>query len=310
MKGAQTEDADKMSSAIENGAKKSVNGKLCVYYDGYWIRYYAPPKEGLTAKQTLIVSLTRRAFHHTEHGINTPGYNLDMARQAWGQEQDPALKRVNGAMLAGALFNRATRIFTAIVDLSDKGVKVNPDNELMRECEACLREAMELGHTVKHYSGEEGIDELWGEPLKAFTMSVADFYVSRYRKIAHTMTDIDAIANCMIGLFGRHKAFRGVCAPIRDYAEAAKLECETMKSDPAIFKVWPQFVAAGERLESFSPLITEGTSERLERQIREGLRLLINGKNVIAWIAGARVPMPQTLKQFLERCDACSHQLS
>ena len=299
-----------MSSAIENGAKKSVNGKLCVYYDGYWIRYYAPPREGLTSKQTLIVSLTRRAFHHTEHGINTPGNNLDIARQAWEQEQDPTLKRVNGAMLAGALFNRATRIFTAIVDLSDKGVKVNPDNELMAECEACLREAMELGQTVKHYSGEEGIDELWGEPLKAFSMSVADFYVSRYRKIAQTMTDIDAVANCMINLFSRHKAFNGICDDIRDYAEAAKLECEAMKSDPAIFKVWPHFVAAGERLESFSPLIAEGASERSERQVREGLRLLIQGKNIIAWISGARVPMPRSLKHFLERCEECSLHLS
>ena len=35
--------------------------------------------------------------------------------------QDPARKRVNGAMLAGALFNRAADIFTTVVDLADKG---------------------------------------------------------------------------------------------------------------------------------------------------------------------------------------------
>ena len=49
-----------MSSAIENGAKKSVNGKLCVYYDGYWIRYYAPPREGLTSKQVFAKCEERR----------------------------------------------------------------------------------------------------------------------------------------------------------------------------------------------------------------------------------------------------------
>ena len=38
-------------------------------------------------------------------------------------------------MLAGALFNRATDIFTSIVDLAAKGVETAPDNELMRECE-------------------------------------------------------------------------------------------------------------------------------------------------------------------------------
>ena len=46
--------------------------------------------------------------------------------------------------------------------------------------------------------GEEGIDELWGEPFKAFTMPIEKFYESRYIKIAQTMRDIDAIAGAMV----------------------------------------------------------------------------------------------------------------
>ncbi|MGC4093589.1 MAG: hypothetical protein QM756_37965 [Polyangiaceae bacterium] len=38
---------------------------------------------------------------------------------------------------------------------------------------------------VLHRSGEEGIDELWGEPFKAFAFPIEEFYKSRYIKIAH-----------------------------------------------------------------------------------------------------------------------------
>ena len=167
-----------------NGTRRRIGDKECIYYDGYWIRYYTPPEETLAAKQQLIELLTRRLFHHTELGINTPGDRLETARAAFERETDPQRKRVCGAMLAGALFNRATDIFTSIVDLAGKGVETSPDNELMRECEQCFVEALKLGKTVKHYSGHEGIDELWGEPLKAFSMSMADCYESRYAKIA------------------------------------------------------------------------------------------------------------------------------
>ena len=89
--------------------------------------------------------LTRRTFHHTEPGINTPGSKVESARLSFISEQDPAKKRVNAAMLAGALFNRATDIFTSIVDLESKGIAVNQDNNLMLECSACFEEALELG---------------------------------------------------------------------------------------------------------------------------------------------------------------------
>ena len=57
-------------------------------------------------------------------------------------------------MLAGALFNRAADIFTTVVDLEAKGVHISPDNELMRQCGEFFGEALELGKTVKHYSGQ------------------------------------------------------------------------------------------------------------------------------------------------------------
>ena len=101
-------------NAISNGTIAEVGGRTCIYFDGYWIKYYEPPPESLEAKKALIEALTRRLFNHVEHGINIPGIRLDEARAAYEAETDPDRKRVNGAMLAGALFNRAASIFTKL----------------------------------------------------------------------------------------------------------------------------------------------------------------------------------------------------
>ena len=291
--------------AHRNGARRRIGGKECIFYDGYWIRYYPQPEETLAAKKQLIDQLTRRLFHHTELGINTPGDRLDMARAAYERETDPRRKRVCGAMLAGALFNRATDIFTTIVDLAEKGVETSSDNELMRACEQCFFEALTLGKTVRHYSGHEGIDELWGEPLKAFSMSMADCYESRYAKIAQTMRDIDRIADTLGDLLEGDDRLRGAKPLLHAFAVAAKQEAETMRTDPATFDVWPEFVACAERLLDFRPPVPASSGRDEEdgrRRAEEGLGLLREGKDLLTYLAGARVPMPKSTSEFLDRC--------
>ena len=186
--------APEMHFPAVEGDRRLVGGLEHIFYGGYWIRYYAPLEDTLANRKRLIDSLTRRAFHHTEAGINTPGKSLELARAAYESEVDPERKRINAAMLAGALFNRATDLFTTIVELGEKGVQVSHGNELMRQCSDCFQEALTLGQQVKHHSGCEGIDEVWGEPFKAFTMPVADFYQSRFIKIAQSMREIDQVA--------------------------------------------------------------------------------------------------------------------
>jgi|GEM_PF-5818719 len=221
------------------------NGTRRIFVDGFWIRYYEPPEETPANHRALIISLTRRAFHHTEAGINTPGRNLDAARRAHEQETDPDRKRVNAAMLAGALFNRATDIFTSVVDLDRRGVTLSREDGLMRECSACFSEAMELGKQVRHYSGEEGIDELWGEPCKAYTMSIANFYNQRYLKIAQTMRSIEATVDAMRAAF-----------------------------------------------------VDEANLQELAPLLHFCLKLIRDGRNLISYMAGARVPMPVSSRNY------------
>jgi hypothetical protein len=118
----------------------------------------------------------------------------------------------------------------------------------MRECGKCLLDAMELGRCVLHRSGEEGIDELWGEPFRAFSIPLEDFYESRYIKIGQTLRDIDKISRMMIDTFSGIPAFADIEGPVCDLATAAKIKTETLRTDRDIFDVWARMVTAGERL--------------------------------------------------------------
>jgi len=287
---------------IKNGTRRTVNEQDFVFYDDYWIRYYQHPPETLVAKKNLIESLTRRTFHHTEHGINTPGHHLHSARESYERETDPRKKRVNAAMLAGALFNRATDIFRTIVDLASKGVEVSNDNELMQECGQCFKEALELGKQVKHYSGQEGIDELWGEPFRAFSVPIETFYESRFIKIAQAMRNIDSIAENLKEVLLPLSTFNGSEEFIDRFATAAKYECETMRSDASTnFMVWPQFVSAGEELAEYTghPYNDPAMPAWLHST---GLKLVFDCKSLIEWVALARVPMPVSTELFTNSC--------
>lgn len=290
------------SADIPNGTVDTIDGVRRVYHDGYWLKVYDPPSDSLKTKKTLIQALTRRLFNHVEHGINIPGKRLADARHAYESEQDPARKRVKGAMLAGALFNRATDIFTKLVELQELGIEIDTDNALMRECGFCLQEALELGKLVLHRSGEEGIDELWGEPFRAFSIPVEAFYESRYVKIAQALRDIDVIAGVMITTFAAGPLFQGIEPLVAEFARIAKIKCETLRTDPDIFDVWSNFVVTSEQLGMFTPRLSRSANPAELQLATDGLRLILHGRNMVTDITRARVTMPKSARDYIERC--------
>jgi len=292
-----------MNKSIENGFRKVINGVTSVYYEGYWIKYYELPVDSLSVKKSLIHSLTRRLFNHMEHGINIPGKLLDDVRAAYEAEQDPRKKRVKGAMLAGALFNRAADIFTHLVELEASGVEMLPDNDLMHTCGLCLREALEFGKLVKHRNGDEGIDELWGEPFKAFIMSIEDFYESRYLKIAMTMKNIDKMAVYMAGCIKNDPRLPGLDQLIMEYARVARHKCETLRTDDNIFDVWSDFVVAGEEVTNFNPEQGATLDSGPLLDLIDVKQMLKAGVRLIAFITRARTPMPVSTENFLGECE-------
>lgn len=292
-----------MESELALGTRRVIDGVLRGHYYGYWIKIYEVPADTLQAKKRLIEALTRRLFNHVEHGLNVPGRRLDEARRAYDTETDAARRRVKGAMLAGALFNRATDIFTKLVEMQALGIEIASDNALMRECGRHLQEALSLGRLVLHRSGEEGIDELWGEPFKAFTVPLEDFYESRYVKIALTMRDIDRIADTLIAIFDPLPMFAGIAALARGFADEAKIKCETLRTDSEIFEVWPRFVVAAEQLLAFAPAPSpEWTPQQLQGY-DDALVLIRQGRDLVSFITRARTPMPKSTREWIERCE-------
>jgi hypothetical protein len=288
---------------IPAGTRRQIGDQWRVFYDGYWIKAYDPPADTLAAKKALIEALTRRLFNHVEHGLNIHGFRLEEARRAFEAETDPQKQRVKGAMLAGALFNRATQVFTKVVDIQALGLEIRSDNALMRQCSEHLQEALALGKMVLHRSGEEGIDELWGEPFKAFAFPIEAFYRSRYIKIAQTMRAIDAIAEVMVRTFDRLPMFAGIAPLVADLAKTAREKCETLHTDVEIFEVWASFVAAAERLSCFRPQMPAEPSLADEHYAWQGRELLRAGKDLVSYITRARVPMPKSTREWIERCD-------
>src|SRR5574343_437522 len=268
-----------------------------------WLPPWIPNSAPASTPRNTAQALTRRLFNHTEHGLNIPGTRLNEARTSYESETDAARKRVKGAMLAGALFNRAADIFRKLVELQACGIEILSDNPLMRECGRCLLDAMELGRNVLHRSGEEGIDELWGEPFRAFSIPLEDFYESRYIKIGRVLRDIDRISQVMIDTFSRIPAFANIEAHVLDLATSAKIKTETLRTDGDIFDVWARMVTAGERLGAMALHEDAGNAPSpMTYNLSDGLQLIRQGRDLIFYIALARTAMPKSTQEYADRC--------
>ena len=290
---------------IDDGEQCTINGKPCVFYAGYWIRRYDITLDAYGSfadKKRLIKMLTRRVFHNTETGINMPGYKLDETRAAFENNNDPDQKRINAAMLAGALLNRATDILAHVVELQKDGVVITPENDLISQCGKNLMEALELGKQVKHYSGEEGIDELWGEPFKAFSQPINDFYKSRYQKIGLSMAMIDHISTVIKHDLGQINGYMKLEVRINKFANAAKLAVETVKEDPVFLELWPVYVAAAEELLNFRPVLADDLNPLQKLYFEKTNELIKTGKDLISYISSARVPMPNSCNVYTDKC--------
>lgn len=292
----------KTKAAVVPGTRRLIDGIERVYYDGYWVMTYPVPEDTLAQKTVLIEALTRRLFNHTEYGLDVPGHRLEEAMAAYESETDPARKRVKGAMYAGAMFNRATDIFRHLVELQRSGVEIRSSGDLMRECGRCLQTAYELCRLVLHRSGEEGIDELWGEPFRAFSVPLDEFFEARYIKIAQSMRDIDRIADALIEALGPTAMFPGIAPLVHRYAAAARVKAESLRTDKNAFDVWAEFVTTSERLSAYSPKLGRQAAALDLLQAENARRLVVSGRDLIFSIARARVSMPKSTAEYVLRC--------
>ena len=297
--------ANVLSAELNNGVIKKVDNEERIYFDGYWIRHYLSTNT-LALKKRLIDQLARRVFHHTESGINTPGRKLEEVRAQYEKEQKPSKKRVLAAMLAGALLNRGVDVLTKIVELEEIGVTINKDNELIKSCGRCFLGALEYGKYIRPVRAKEGLEELWGEPFRAFTLPTDQFYESRYIKLAQTMRDIDSIAYNLSELFSGAAIFKEVVPKINELADCCKQVTETMRSDPAMIEIWPHYVSIAEELRAFKARSREGATNAERAMARRGKELILAGVDLMNDMANMRIPLPRTTKDFIYKCETFS----
>jgi len=123
------------------------------------------------------------------------------------------------------------------------------------------------------------------------------------------MASIDKLAELMKSTFCTRPEFAQIGPLIDTYASAAKHECETMKSDVHIFDIWPRFVASGEALGAIQPAIQPNCSRECQFVMEEAQKTVVAGRNLINWIARARVPMPKSSKSYIERVERLSNRM-
>jgi len=119
-------------------------------------------------------------------------------------------------------------------------------------------------------------------------------------KIALTMRTIDRLASELADALGAWPVFTGIEPLIVEYAAAARVKCETLRTDADVFETWTAFVVAGEKLASFEPRWAT-TPTPLESELAMvGRSLARRGKELIADMARARVPMPKSTADLVE----------
>jgi len=291
------------------GTERTINGRSRVYFDGYWIKAYPVPDDTLVEKQRLIFALTRRLFNHVEHGLYVPGARLEETRAAYDGETDPERKRVKGGMVAAALFNRAADMLTKLVELQAMGIEIGPSDPLMRRCGQHLQEALSLGRLVKHRSGEEGIDELWGEPFKAFAFPIREFFHSRYVKLSMMMRCIDDMVLKATPTLERCPGHAGVTSLILALAEAAKEYAQSLRTDADVFDTWSALAVAKEHLDAHRAQLPKRAPNSERTLALEGEQLIKELAQLLFYLARARVPMPKSAAEICDRCRLLSDSI-
>jgi hypothetical protein len=89
---------------------------------------------------------------------------------------------------------------------------------------------------------------------------------------------------------------------VREFAAAAKLKCETLRTEADVFDVWASFVVSAECLCSFQPHPSAERTAVEEHWLARGVALIVQGKDLVSYMVRARVPMPKSTREYIERC--------
>ncbi len=90
---------------------------------------------------------------------------------------------------------------------------------------------------------------------------------------------------------------------LAELTDSAKLACETIRSDPVIFDVWPRYIAAKEAYEEYMANLLAGKNSHEDLEFLDAYRLIKEGGALLVKLASLRVPIPNSVQNFSQRCN-------
>ncbi len=116
------------------------------------------------------------------------------------------------------------------------------------------------------------------------------------------MSEIDKITSAICTVTIGDGAFSDVNNKILELGIMAKMTCETIRTDPVMFDVWPSYIAAKEEYEdSLNSLLTD-INDKKNIQFMYAYRLIKEGGVLLIKLATLRVPIPASVRSFTNRC--------
>ena len=116
-----------------------------------------------------------------------------------------------------------------------------------------------------------------------------------------TMREMDEIADDSAALSKTSRRSQASLRSSSTLHRTAQSKCDTLSHDHDVFDVWTTFVVAGESLSGFQPRLSAAPTLPEQRAATRGTEL-VSAKELISYIARARVCMPKSTAELLERC--------
>ena len=116
------------------------------------------------------------------------------------------------------------------------------------------------------------------------------------------MSEIDRITDSLLQIIDTQEQFESARPAMEELCVTAKLACETIRTDPVNFDIWPRYVAAKESMEDYISSYMEKLADNNHVLQRRVIEMIRDGSALIISLATVRVPMPKSTEQILEEC--------
>ena len=169
-----------------------------------------------------------------------------------------------------------------------------------------LYRSTRAGKNIKLIHGDDNVNdvnELWGEPFRVFSLPIEEYYQSRYIKIAQTMAEIDLVTEEILNLIKLSPLFSDAKDKVVELSVASKLACETLRSDPVIFEIWPRYVIAREAVDDYTIDLASVKETEMRIKYKEGYELIKEGGSLVTVLSSLRVPIPDSVKNYVKKCE-------